>query len=343
LKQEYFMQAIVIRQSGGPEQLVLAERPDPQPATDQVLIEVKAFGINQAELYFRAGHWAPAAEITGIECAGIVRRDPSGKLPAGQPVLALLGGLARQLNGTYAELVAVPASNVVPVEARLGWEELAALPVAYGCAWSILHSVLQVGRGERVLVRGATSALGRALVRLGRRDGLTVFASSRSAAGQARLLEIGAHVALQEHGSLGAELAAAPLDAAIDLVGTSTIVDTLAGLRRGGRACIAGFLGGADALQIQPVFAIPSGRALTSFASALVLGGPEFPLAEVPFQSFIDDIADGRLRSDLFQVIPFERTPDAHRMLAAGGLPGKLVVRTRQAHPGTPCESVART
>src|SRR5260221_14011116 len=106
------MRAIVIKQYGGPDVLQIEERPDPQPEQGSVVIQVKAFGLNQAEVYFRKGAWGDVAEITGIECVGRVMADPDGRFATGQKVMALVGGMGRSINGSYAELVRVPSSNV---------------------------------------------------------------------------------------------------------------------------------------------------------------------------------------------------------------------------------------
>jgi len=84
------MRAIVIKQYGGPEVLALETRPDPEPQSGHVLIEVKAFGLNHAEAYFRKGVWGDVAEITGIECVGVVKADPGGRLAPGQKVVAIV-------------------------------------------------------------------------------------------------------------------------------------------------------------------------------------------------------------------------------------------------------------
>ena len=105
------MRAIVIKRYGGPEVLALEERPDPKPEPGHVLIEVRAFGLNHAEIYFRKGAWGDVAEISGIECAGVVRADPDGRLKLGQRVVAMVGGLGRSLDGSYAELTNVPAKG----------------------------------------------------------------------------------------------------------------------------------------------------------------------------------------------------------------------------------------
>src|ERR1044072_2312606 len=101
------MRAIVIKQYGGPEVLQIEERPDPQPKPGHVIIDVKAFGLNHAEIYFRKGLWGDVAEITGIDCVGRVRSDADGRFTPGQTVMALVGGLGRSINGSYAEQVCV--------------------------------------------------------------------------------------------------------------------------------------------------------------------------------------------------------------------------------------------
>src|SRR5436305_1594558 len=99
------MQAIVIMAPGGPEVLQVQEIPTPQPAADEVLIRVKAFGINHAETHMRKGEWAEAAPVSGIEAVGTVEADPSGRMQPGETVVTIMGGLGRNRNGSYAEYV----------------------------------------------------------------------------------------------------------------------------------------------------------------------------------------------------------------------------------------------
>ena len=129
------MKAIVISSYGGPEVLTATELPDPVPAADEVLIAVRAFGLNHAEAYMRSGAMGEVAKVTGIECAGTVVTDPSGRLTEGTAVVAILGGMGRTRNGSYAELVTVPASNLVEVSTSLPWTDLVALPEVYATAW----------------------------------------------------------------------------------------------------------------------------------------------------------------------------------------------------------------
>ena len=165
------MRAIVITGPGGPEVLRVRELPDPVPAEDEVLIRVEAFGVNHAETHMRKGEWPEATTVSGIECAGTVAADPSGRLAEGMTVVALMGGMGRTRNGSYAEYVAAPEANVVPVRTSLGWADLAAIPESYATAWSALTGNLELMPGQSLLVRGAASALGQAAVEHRQRRG----------------------------------------------------------------------------------------------------------------------------------------------------------------------------
>jgi len=143
---------------GGPEVLTVTELPDPVPAAGEVLIAVRAFGLNHAEAYMRSGAMGEVAKVTGIECAGTVVADPSGRLAGGTAVVAILGGMGRTRNGSYAELVTVPASNVVQVSTSLPWTDLVALPEVYATAWAGLRQNLDLRPGQTILIRGAALA-----------------------------------------------------------------------------------------------------------------------------------------------------------------------------------------
>jgi NADPH:quinone reductase-like Zn-dependent oxidoreductase len=127
------MRAIIISRPGGAEVLSLSERPRPDPRSAEILIAVKAFGLNRAELHFRSGAWGKVAEISGIECAGSVEADLEGGFAPGQKVIALMGGMGRTRNGSYAEFVSVPRENVVAIDTDLPcWG--GRLPTASQCA-----------------------------------------------------------------------------------------------------------------------------------------------------------------------------------------------------------------
>ena len=115
--------------------LKIQEVPDPVPGEGEVLIRVKAFGVNHAETHMRKGEWPEATPISGIEAVGTVMEDPSGRLAEGAKVLTIMGGLGRFRSGSYAEYTAAAASNVASIETSLSWTELAAIPESYATAW----------------------------------------------------------------------------------------------------------------------------------------------------------------------------------------------------------------
>ncbi|BFV61118.1 zinc-binding alcohol dehydrogenase family protein [Kitasatospora sp. CMC57] len=323
------MQAIVISAHGGPEVLTRTELPDPVPAAGEVLIRVKAFGLNHAEAYMRAGAWGEVAAVPGIECAGVVEADPSGVLPCGTRVVAILGGMGRTRNGSYAELVTVPATNVVAVRSSLGWAELAAVPEVYATAWSGLFGSLDLRPGETVVVRGATSSLGQAAVNLAVDHGATVLATTRNPAHAPLLRELGAEDVLIDDGVLAAQVREREIgvDAVFDIVGNSVLRDSLALVRPRGRVCQLGFLGGLEPVRdFDPIADLPSGVRLSFFGSAFVLGSPEFPLTDVPLDAIYTKVATGTLRARPTRVFRFDEIVEAHRAMEAGKALGKMVV-----------------
>ncbi|MDR3468116.1 MAG: zinc-binding dehydrogenase [Xanthobacteraceae bacterium] len=324
------MRAIVIKQYGGPEVLAIEERPDPEPAPGHVVIDVKAFGLNQAEIYFRKGAWGDVAEISGIECAGVVRADPQGRFAPGQTVVAVVGGLGRSLNGSYAEQVRVPASNVAAVTTDLSWEALAAIPESYATAWTALCGILDLRTAQTVLIRGATSALGQAAVNIAAERGARVIATTRNPRRAPQLEALGAAAVMVEAPDLATRIRERHpdgIDAALDIVGHTTILDSLASLRRGGHACLVGFLGGGGPLTMDPIFQMPSGTHLSVFGSALVTGTPSFPLSEIPFQDIVDRVSAGIYKAQPARVFRFEEIQAAHRLLESHEANGKVVVR----------------
>jgi NADPH:quinone reductase len=324
------MRAIIIRQFGGPEQLVLAELPDPAPKPGHVLIEVKAFGVNHAETHMRKGEWAEAAPVTGIECVGRVKADPDGRFAAGEKVMALMGGMGRSINGSYADLTSVPTSNVAAIKSDLGWEQLAAIPESYATAWACLHGNLALAGGQTLLVRGATSALGQAALNIAAHAGANVIATTRNRDRVAKLEALGAKYVLPEGPDLSRQvrdLYPEGLDAALDLVGNSTILDSLAMLRRDGRLCLAGWLGGlAPIASFNPLAQMASRVHFSLFAS-FVFGTPAFPLAEIPLQTIADRVSAGAYKAKPARVFPFEEIQAAHRLMESNQAGGKIVVR----------------
>jgi NADPH:quinone reductase-like Zn-dependent oxidoreductase len=289
-RKEPAVKAIVITAPGGPEVLAARDLPDPVPADGEILIRVRAFGLNHADAYMRSGAWGKVAQVPGIECAGTVAADPGGQLAVGTPVVAILGGMGRTRNGSYAELVTVPASNVIPVRTSLAWTSLVAIPEVYATAWSALFGIMDLRPGQTVLVRGATSALGQAAVNIAAGADLTVLASTRRVDRADLLGKLGAATVLTDGGRLADEVAGRGLavDGVLDVVGNAVLRDSLRVVRTRGRVCQVGFLGGLTPVDgFDPIADLPSGVQLSFFGSAFVLGTADFPLAAIPLQEMV--------------------------------------------------------
>ena len=321
------MRAIILERFGGLDSLVYTDIPKPLPKDGEVVIKVQGFGINHAEMHMRRGEWAEAAEVSGIECVGIVDSCPGGEFPVGSKVAALMGGLGRTINGSYAEYTRVRAANVALIESDLPWSQLAALPETYATAWTCLFRNLNLTAGQTLVIRGATSSFGQAALKMAVAADARVIATTRSRARFSMLEELGALRVELERPDLAAHIAEAKqVDAVLDLVGNSTILDSLDMLRRGGTACLAGWLGGLDPIEdFNPLLRMASGVNLNFFGS-FVFGTPGFPLSDVPLHDIAQQVADGRLDAKPSRIFSFDQVHEAHRVMEAGEAGGKMVV-----------------
>jgi len=323
------MRAIVIAEPGGPEVLQVQEVADPVPGAGEVLIAVKAFGVNHAETHMRKGEWPEATPISGIEAVGAVVTDPSGLLGEGTTVLTIMGGLERTRNDSYAEYTLAPAANVARIETSLGWADLAAIPESYATAWLALHGNLELEGGQWLVVRGATSALGQAAVNIASDLGARVIATTRREDRAPLLRSLGAEGVVIENGSIAdevRELLAGGADRVLDLVGNSVLRDSLQAVRAGGRVCQAGFLGGLGPVaDFLPAFDMPSGVQFSFFGSFEV-GTAAYPISAIPFGEIVAKAEAGVYQAKPARVFAFEEIAEAHRVMEAGEAAGKLVV-----------------
>jgi NADPH2:quinone reductase len=321
------MRAIVLEKFGGLDSLVYKDIPEPRPKAGYVVIQIRAFGLNHAEMHMRRGEWAEAAPVSGIECVGIVKSCPGGEFPVGAKVAALMGGLGRTINGSYAEYTRAPASNVALIDSDLSWAELAAIPETYATAWTCLFRNLEIQHGQLLVIRGATSSFGQAALKMAVNAGARVIAATRSRERFFLLEKLGAECCEIERSDLSKHIQEAKkIDAVLDLVGNSVVLDSLAMLRRGGRSCLAGWLGGLDPIpDFNPLLQMPSGVYLTFFGS-FVFGTPGFPLSDVPLQQIAADAAAGRLDVTPAKIFRFDEIHEAHRIMEANEAHGKMVV-----------------
>ena len=323
------MRAMVITEPGGPDVLRIQEVAEPVPSDGEILIRVKAFGINHAETHMRKGEWPEATPISGIEAVGTVAEDPAGELSEGAKVVAIMGGLGRVRNGSYAEYTVAPATNVSPIETSLDWADLAAVPESYATAWLALHGNLELQPDHSLLVRGATSALGQAAVNIAADLGARVIGTTRREDRMELLRSIGAHEVVIDTGEIAGQVRAlvpGGVDRVLDLVGNSVLRDSLRAAAVRGRVCQAGFLGGLGPVDsFQPAFELPSGVQFSFFGSFEV-GSQDYPISAIPFQEIVAKAEAGVYQAKPARVFAFEEIADAHRVMEAGEAAGKLVV-----------------
>jgi NADPH:quinone reductase len=323
------MRAVVLSGPGDLKALQIKELLVPEPEPGQVLIAVKAFGVNRSELHTRLGlaEGVTFPRVPGIEATGVVAVCPGGEFTPGQQVVTMMGGMGRTFDGGYAEYTCVPAEQVIAFTSDLDWPTLGAVPEMLQTAYGALTDGLDVQAGQTLLIRGGTSSVGLAAAVLAKARGLTVAATTRTGAKIARLRAVGVDhvfiddgdVARQVHDTLGDGV-----DAALELVGTPTLPDTLRATRRHGVVCFAGMLSNEWTVpDFYPIDYLPRGVRLTAY------GGEATDLPAAVLQGFLDDVAAGRATVPLGQVFPLERIRDAHSIMEADRATGKIVVLPR--------------
>ena len=320
------MKAYVIEAAGGPEALELREVPRPKPKPGWVLIRVKAFGLNRSEWFTRRGEspTVPFPRVLGIECVGEVVAAPGGEFREGQRVMALMGGMGREFDGSYAEYTRVPHQHVFAIESKLDWAHFGALPEMLQTAHGSLYTGLEIEGAKTLLIRGGTSSVGLAALVLAKAKGLTVICSSRSSGNVAMLEERGADHVLIDDGALSQKIRdtiQGGVDCVLELIGGSTLLDSLQCVRRGGTVCMTGILGGQWVIEeFRPMEHIPTGVKLTSYS------GNSSDITQEQLQEYVSLVERGRLRLPLGPTFRFTELREAHRVMDANSANGKIVV-----------------
>ena len=241
------MRAVVLDAPGPPDALHVRELPVPTPRAGDVLIKIEAFGLNRSELHTRLGlaDGVTFPRVLGIEASGTVAACPGGEYTAGQQVAALMGGMGRTFDGGYAEYTCVPVRQVVPFTSTLDWATLGGVPEMLQTSHGLLTIGLDARPGQAILIRGGTSSIGMATAVLAKRLGMTVLSTTRNPDRADALRQVGVDHVLVDDGNIADQarrIIPDGVDAALELVGTPTLPDTLRATRVHGVVCFTGML-----------------------------------------------------------------------------------------------------
>lgn len=265
------MKAVVVNEPGSPSVLKYKDVPTPQIKPNWSLVEVKAFGINHSEIFTRQG-MSPSVKfpiILGIECVGTIIKSTDKKLKKGQKVMSFMGEMGRDFDGSYAEYVLLPNNQIYPVDTKLSWSDLAAIPETFYTAYGALNG-LQLKDNDRLLIRAGTSGVGVASAKLAKAmNDVFISSTTRNPKKSILLKKIGVdEVILDKNGILQTS---SKFDKILDLMGPKTVPDSLKLLNEFGIVSSTGQLGGIWNLnKFDPIMDIPNNCYLTSFYSGKV-------------------------------------------------------------------------
>ena len=314
------MKAVVLDKVTEASDITLSEYPVPEIRPGWVLVKVKAFGLNHSEQILRLNEiradYIQKPVIPGIECVGEIADPSDSGLSAGQKVAALMGGLGRSFNGSYAEYALLPRRNVFTFESDLSWAELGAVPETYFTAWGSLFECLQLTAEDSLLIRGATCALGYAAIQIAKALGCKVTATTHRAE-KLSLIQT-ADESLVDDGKLTGKLQG--ISKALDLVGLRNLRDTLTSVEKGGIVCQAGILGGVYTLNsFDPIKDIPNGVYLTGFFS-------NYPTQKI-MTGIFTFLSNNNLTPVIGKIFDFDNIKEAIAAQENGRINGKIVVK----------------
>ena len=338
------MKAVRFHAHGGPDALRYEDAPDPIPGPGEALVRVRACALNHLDLWQRRGMervQIPFPHISGADVAGEVISTPNGELAAGRRVMvqpglscgrcaACLDGrdnecprydvLGYRSDGGYAEIVKVPAQNLIAIPDAVGFVEAAAFPLAFLTAWHMLIARATLRAGEDVLVLGAGSGVGQAAIQVASRHGARVFATAGSAEKLSRARQLGAyevvnHTTEDLPGRIREFTNGRGVDVVVEHVGIATWERSLKSLARGGRLVTCGSTTGHDArIDLRVLFS----RQISLLGSYMGRKGELLRAAEFFFAGELQPVVD--------KTFPLAAAAEAHRRLEAREQFGKLVL-----------------
>ncbi len=321
------MRAIVAESA---DALSWQEVPDVQPAAGEVLIRVAAAGVNRADLLQAAGKYPPppgASDIIGLEVSGVVAAlgDDVADWTVGQEVCALLAG------GGYAEYVAVPAPQVLPIPSGVNLVDAAGLPEVACTVWSNLVQTARLDEGQQLLIHGGASGVGSLAIQVARQLGAWVAVTAGSEAKLALCRELGAEVTINYHDEdfVARIREAGGADVILDIMGAAYLDRNIDALATDGRLVVIGMQGGVKAeLNLGKLLAKRAGVIATALRGRPVEGphGKGAVVAAVT-EKVWPMLADGRIKPVIGARLPIEQAAEAHRLLASGEVTGKVVLK----------------
>ena len=316
------MKAIVIYEAGGPEKLLLEERPIPQLQEGWTLVKVRGFGINRSEIFTREG-LSPSVtfpRILGIECVGQVAKTTREDLEVDQKVVSIMGEMGRAFDGSYAEYVLLPNEQVYPVNTSLSWEELATVPETYYTAFGSMFN-LQIKETDDIFVRAGSSGVGIAFLKLikAKIPNIRVVASIRKKDIEKRnkILSLGYdEVIFDNNNILETE---ERFDKILELIGPASIKDSFSHIKEYGIICATGLLGGKWYLEdFEPTRDIKNNAYLTTFYSGNVNGEK--------INSMLDYIEKYKIDIKPEKIFSLDEIVEAHKYLDSSSGFGKVIV-----------------
>lgn len=323
------MRAVIATAEGGPDVLEVQDRPDPTAGPGEVVLDVAATAVNRADLLQRQGHYPPppgASDILGLECSGRVAElgDGVDGLSVGDEVCALLAG------GGYAEKVAVPAGQVMPLPGEVDLVTAGAMPEVACTVWSNVFMVAGLQRDETFLVHGGAGGIGTFAIQLASALGARVGCTAGSDAKLAVCRELGADIAIDyKEQDFVEEMKSATdghgADVILDNIGAKYLPRNITALATNGRLVVIGMQGGTKG-------ELDLGKLLRKRGAVIATALRSRPVAEKAaicagvVEHVWPLVAQGRVKPVVHDTVPFSDAPRAHRLLEDGDSVGKVLL-----------------
>lgn len=318
------MKAIVLKETCKAQDLCVSEVEMPKVNDDWVLVKVIGFGINRSEVILRDYEadepYINLPVIPGIECVGEIVDESNTDFSKGDKIVALMGGMGRSFDGSYAEYTLLPEKNVfkIPDDAfnHLSVEEIIAIPETYFTSYGSI-SCLNLTKDDTLLIRGATSATGLTAMQLAGAVGCRIIATSRDEKRFEKLKRYGADECIVDDGNLSSQISCNKI---LELIGPKTLPDSLDLLEEDGICCVTGVLGGIEYLDAFDPIKYLYKKYLTSFFS------------NFPTQGIIDEIFSFIIENDIKPAIgkvftSLDDIPNAHLLMESNSAQGKIIFR----------------